>query len=141
MENKIVLIDTDFAWKTLTGNEQATEFMLSQDFEVYAMSSITTAELIKGCGNKAKSNRLDKFLVDFLVLHPDADISILAIELLRKHHLSHNIDINDAYIAATCLYNNLELATCNLADYKYIPDLRLLQNDVKPERKGWDSFL
>ncbi len=52
MENKIVLINTDFAWECLSGNQEAVEFMASGKYEVYAIPAITTAELIKGCGNK-----------------------------------------------------------------------------------------
>ncbi len=76
MENKIILIDTDFAWECLSGNQEADEFMSSDKFDVYAMSSITAAELIKGCGNKAKLSKLNKTIKDFLILHVESEISI-----------------------------------------------------------------
>ncbi|MCW3107939.1 MAG: PilT protein domain protein [Segetibacter sp.] len=141
MESSIILIDTDFAWEYLSGNLEAIEFMAPEKSEVYAISSITTAELIKGCGNKAKLSKLYKAITDFLVLHTDTEISIQAVELVKNYHLSHNIGINDAYIAATCLYYNIELATCNTSDYHYIPNLKLAKHNVKPKRKGWDFFL
>jgi predicted nucleic acid-binding protein len=141
MESKIVLIDTDFAWERLTGNLQAIEFMSSLKPDIYAMSSITAGELIKGCGNKAKLTKLNKVIKDFFILHIDIEISTQALELIRNHHLSHNIGINDAYIAATSLYFDIELATCNISDFQYIPQLRLLEHNVKPKRTGWDSFL
>lgn len=141
MENKIVLIDTDFAWECLSDNLEAVEFMASGKYEVYAISAITTAELIKGCGNKAKLAKLYKVIRDFLILHTDTEISTQAVDLVKLYHLSHNIGINDAYIAATCLYYNIELATCNTSDYHYIPNLKLLQHNVKPKRKGWNFFL
>lgn len=122
------------------GNFDGVEFMSSKKSEVYAISSITVAE-IKGCGNKAKLSKLNKVIADFLVVHTDTQISILALDLVKSYHLSHNISINDAYIAATCLYYNIQLATCNVSDYKYISGLKLVEHNVKPKRKGWDFFL
>lgn len=141
MENKIILIDTDFAWECLSDNQEAVEFMTSGKYEVYAMSAITAAELVKGCGNKTKLAKLNKVIKDFLILHIDTQTSAQAIELIKTYHLSHNIGINDAYIAATCLYYNIELTTCNTSDYHYIPNLKLLVHNIKPKRKGWDFFL
>lgn len=122
------------------GNFDGVEFMSSKKSEVYVISSITVAE-IKGCGNKAKLSKLNKVIADFLVVHTDTQISILAVDLAKSYHLSHNISINDAYIAATCLYYNIQLATCNVSDYKYLPGLKLVEHNVKPKRKGWDFFL
>ena len=141
MESSIVLIDTDFAWEFLSGNAEAVEFMSLEKSEVHAVSSITIAELIKGCGNKAKLFKLNKAVANFLTIHTDTEISILAIDLVKNFHLSHNIGINDAFIAATCLYYNIELATCNTSDYHYLPNLILTQHNLKPKRKGWDFFL
>ncbi len=141
MENKIILIDTDFAWEYLSGNQEALEFMLSETSKVNAISAITTAELVKGCGNKVKLAKLYRVIKEFLILHTDTQINTIAIELIKTYHLSHNIGINNAYIAATCLYYNIELATCNTSDYHYIPNLTLLIHNVKPKRKGWDFFL
>jgi len=107
MENKIILIDTDFAWEYLSGNQEALEFMLSETSKVNAISAITTAELVKGCGNKVKLAKLYRVIKEFLILHTDTQISTIAIELIKTYHLSHNIGINDGYIAATCLYYNI----------------------------------
>ena len=141
MESKIILIDTDFAWECLSGNEEAVKLMLSGKYEILAISSITTAELIKGCGNKQKLAKLHKVISEFHILHPNSEISVRAIELISTYHLSHNIGINDSYIASTCLFYDIELATCNISDYQYIPKLRLVEHSVQPKRKGWNSFL
>jgi len=141
MENKIIQLDTDLLWEYVTGNVEAIELLTSDSFNVIALSAITIAELIKGCGNKTKLLRLMKEIKDFYPIHIDTEISKEAIDLIEKYHLSHNIGINDAYIAATSLYYDIELATCNTSDFQYIPDLKLLTHPVKPKRKGWDSFL
>jgi len=141
MENKIILLDTDFLWEYITGNQEAIELLTPGNYNVIALSAITVGELIKGCGNKSKLTKLNKSIKDFLPLHIDIETSSIAIELIKTYHLSHNIGINDAYIAATCLYYNIELATCNTSDYHYIPNLKLLEHAVKPKRKGWNFFL
>lgn len=125
----------------MSGNQEAVEFMASDKYEVYAIIAIIAAELVKGCANKAKLAKLYKVIKDFVILHTDAQISTQAIELIKAYHLSHNIGINDAYIAATCLYYNIELAACNTSDYHYIPNVKLLIHTVKPKRKGWDLIL
>lgn len=141
MENKIILLDTDFFWEYITGNAEAIKFLTSGNYDIISISAITVAELIKGCGNKIKLTKLNRQIKEFLPLHIEIEISSTAIELIQKYHLSHNIGINDAYIAATCLYYNVELATCNTSDYHYIPNLKLANHPVKPKRKGWDFFL
>jgi predicted nucleic acid-binding protein len=141
MENRIIQLNTDFLWEYITSNTEAIELLSSDIFDVIALSSITIAELIKGCGNKAKLKKLIKEINDFLPVHIDSEISKNAIRLIEEFHLSHNIGINDAYIAATSLYFDIELATCNISDFQYIPQLRLLEHNVKPKRKGCDSFL
>ncbi len=141
MENKIIVLDTNFFWEYITGNPDAVDFLNAANYDIISISAITVAELIKGCGNKVKLAKLNKQIKDFFPLHIDEAISSGAIDLIQTYHLSHNIGINDAYIAATCLYYNIELATCNISDYHYIPDLKLVQHAVKPKRKGWDFFL
>jgi predicted nucleic acid-binding protein len=141
MENKIIALDTDFFWEYIMGNPEAIEFLTAANYEIISISAVTVAELIKGCGNKVKLAKLTRQIKDFLPLHIDAAISSKAIDLIQAFHLSHNIGINDAYIAATCLYYNIELATCNISDYHYIPNLKLAKHNVKPKRKGWDFFL
>ena len=141
MENKIIVVDTDFFWEYHTGNSDAIDFLTSSNYDIISISAMTVAELIKGCGNKVKLNKLNRQIKDVLPLHIDTAISLIAVELIQTYHLSHNISINDAYLAATCLYYDIDLATCNTSDYHYISNLKLAQHKVKPKRKGWDFFL
>lgn len=105
MENKIIVLNTDFLWEYITGNPEAIQLLTSGNQNIISLSAITVAELIKGCDNKSKLTKLNKSIKDFLPLHIDIEISTIAIELVKTYHLSHNIGINDAYIAATCLSN------------------------------------
>jgi predicted nucleic acid-binding protein len=53
-------------------------------------------------------------------------ISTIAVDLLRQYRLSHGLLIPDALIAATALYLNMDFATKNQRDYRFIENLKLL---------------
>lgn len=55
----------------------------------------------------------------------DNNISNLAVSLVEKYVLSHNLSIPDALIAATALTHNIKLFTLNIKDFKYIDNIRL----------------
>ncbi len=50
--------------------------------------------------------------------------------------LSHDTDIADMIVAATCLYYQLPLATMNHKHYKHIPNLQLIKHNIKPLQGG-----
>lgn len=78
MENKITVLDTDFLWEYITGNQEAIGLLTSGDYHIIGLSAITVAELIKGCGNKSKLTKLNKSIKDFLPLYIDIEISTMA---------------------------------------------------------------
>ena len=47
-------------------------------------------------------------------------------DLLRQYRLSQGLLIPDALIASTALYLNMDLATKNQRDYRFIENLKLL---------------
>jgi predicted nucleic acid-binding protein len=53
-------------------------------------------------------------------------ITAKAIELLETYHLSHNMQMADALIAATALLNNLPIQTGNDKHYRFIPGLEVV---------------
>ena len=69
---------------------------------------------------------LDRFLKRFQVIKLNESISNLAVDLLREYRLSHGLLIPDALIASTALYLNMDLATKNQRDYRFIDNLKLL---------------
>ena len=54
-------------------------------------------------------------------------VSLKAIELVREHSKSHGLMFPDAIIAATCMENNLTLATFNTKDFVFIDGLMLFR--------------
>jgi predicted nucleic acid-binding protein len=51
----------------------------------------------------------------------------MAENLIIQFSKSHNLQIDDALIAATSIKMNIELITYNISDFKFIPDIQLYQ--------------
>ena len=80
-------------------------------------------ELMVGCRNKQELAVLDRFLKRFTVIKLNESISNIAVDLLREYRLSHGLLIPDALIASTALCLNLDLATKNQRDHRFIENL------------------
>lgn len=73
---------------------------------------------------------MNTFLVDFLIIEIDEDISHKAVELLEKYRLSLGLLIADAFIAVTALSCGYPLASRNQRDYRFIRGLNLLPYSI-----------
>jgi predicted nucleic acid-binding protein len=49
----------------------------------------------------------------------------LALELIKKYHLSHHLGLADALIAASVIIADLQLFTFNVKDFDFISELKL----------------
>jgi len=123
----LVVIDTDVLIDVSHKNEKAIGYLenLEINFQL-AISLITQMELMVGCRNKQESVVLDRFLKRFQVIKLNESILNIAVDLLRQYRLSHGLLIPDALIASTALYLNMDLATKNQRDYRFIENLKLL---------------
>ena len=123
----LVVIDTDVLIDISHKNGKAIGYLenLEINFQL-AISLITQMELMVGCRNKQESVVLDRFLKRFHVIKLNESISNIAVDLLRQYRLSHGLLIPDALIASTALYLNMDLATKNQRDYRFIENLKLL---------------
>jgi len=92
-----------------------------------AVSDITRAELFYGALNKSELKIIRNDLNQVSTLHINAEISEMAVSLVEQYCLSHKLDIEDALIAATAIYHNIELFTLNTKDFKFIPNIKLYQ--------------
>lgn len=136
---KYFLCDTDIVFEYIAGNEAAVQLLKQQP--VFMASVVTYSEMILACQNKVQLNRLHKiFASNFAFIPIEREISDLHARLLSDYHLSHALKINDALIAATALYYELPLATCNTKDFKFIKSLELVPHDIKPKRTGNSFF-
>lgn len=124
---ELVIIDTDILIDLSRKNIKAIEYLENLEINYQlAVSAITQMELLVGCRNKQESAILDIFLKHFQIIKLNETITNIAIDLLRQYRLSHGLLIPDALIASTALYLNINLATKNQRDYRFIENLKLL---------------
>ena len=107
-----VLVDTNVFIDIFKGRKELLVYLKS--IEVY-VNPIVLMEIYVGAINKIEIRKFEKFFDDFRI----------AIELIKTYSKSHGLAIPDAFIAATCLENSIELFTFNSKDFKFIDDLKL----------------
>jgi predicted nucleic acid-binding protein len=124
-----VLFDSDVLIWYLRGEERAREFLEAIPFRRRLLSSIVVMELMRGCRDRIELRRLHHFFDGAFggLVHVSEEISRRAIGLVDRHSLSHRIAPDDALIAATALTVKAELATANVADYRFVSGLALLR--------------
>jgi len=54
----------------------------------------------------------------------------LATQLIRNYRLSHGLALPDAVIGATAIYYQIPLYTYNQKDFRFLPEIKLLQLDA-----------
>jgi predicted nucleic acid-binding protein len=64
------------------------------------------------------------YLSSIPVLHVNQPISTMGVALVEQYCLSHKLDLEDAFIAATAIVNDIKLYTLNTKDFIFIPALR-----------------
>ena len=128
MDEKLnYLLDTCILIDYLRG-EQSVYDLLVNKFDInLSMSTITIMELVIGALNKREVYYIQKAFQRIDKIYIDNNISKTAEGLIVNYSKSHNLQINDALIAATSLIVNAELITYNVSDFKFIPDIKLYQ--------------
>ncbi len=124
-----ILIDTNIAIGYI-GNSLSVESMdkLDKIFNgEYHISVINKIELL-GYPDLSKIEE-EKFnlLIDHSIIHSIDNKTIEKTIAIRKNH---KIKIPDAFIAATCLVNNLHILTLNMKDFEKIEGLKFQQDIV-----------
>jgi len=118
--NKKVFVDTCIVIEYLKEN-------LDLNKSNCYINHIVLMELYIGAKNKQDLKEIKAKLKGFKLLETNQEIMNLSTQIIEHFALSHNAKIQDAIIASTCLVNNLPLATYNIRDFKYIPNLELEQ--------------
>ncbi len=101
---------------------------LSLNKENYYINHILLMELYTGAKNKQDLKEIKAKLQGFKLLETNHEIINLSTQIIEHFALSHNAKIQDSIIASTCLINSLPIATYNIKDFKYIPNLELCYN-------------
>jgi len=128
MDEKLnYLLDTCILIDYLRGEQSVYDLLVNNSNINLSMSTVTMMELIIGALNKREVYYIQKAFQKINIIYIDNDISKSAEELIMKYSKSHNLQINDALIAATSIKLNVELITYNVSDFKFIPNVKLYQ--------------
>jgi len=128
MDEKLnYILDTCILIDYLRGEPSVYDLFVKDEENRLSMSTITMMELVLGALNKREVNYIQKAFNKIDIIYIDEDISKTAESLIIKYSKSHNLQIDDALIAATSIKTNAKLITYNISDFKYIPDVQLYQ--------------
>ena len=119
------LVDSCILIDYLRGEPSVYNLLVNNTEIRLSMSTVTMMELTIGAFNQREVNYIQKAFKEIDVIYIDKDISKTAEDLIIKYSKSHNLQINDALIAATSMKMNIELITYNVSDFKFIPDLKI----------------
>ncbi len=90
------------------------------------INHIVLMELYIGAKNKQDLKEIKAKLQGFKLLETNQKVMNLSTQIIENFSLSHNAKIQDSIIASTCLINALPLATYNIKDFRYIPNLEIV---------------
>jgi predicted nucleic acid-binding protein len=121
------LLDTCILIDYLRGDPNVYELFVKDEGIKLSMSTVTMMELMLGALNKREVNYIQKAFKKINIIYINEKISKLAEHLVIQYTKSHNLQIDDALIAATSIEMNVELITYNVSDFRYIPNIRLYQ--------------
>jgi predicted nucleic acid-binding protein len=118
------LVDTDVMIWYLRGHEAARRLLHRIDF---AISVVTYMELLQGMRNKEELRLFQRMIKSWgiRVIYLDEEISARALFAMEHYFLSHNLQLADALIGATCLRHGLILVTANDKHYRVFGELSL----------------
>jgi len=123
--NDRIVCDTNVFINYLQQDEK-TIFAVEQiGNENIIMPIITALELCKGAGNKEELKEIQEFTNFYTSLQLNSKGVELALELIKKYHLAHNLGLADALIAASVIIAELQLFTFNVKDFDFIKGLNL----------------
>lgn len=133
----MVITDADIIIEVFRKNPVALSFLTNNigPYEIL-LSAVTVAEIQQGAQNKENLQQINKFLKQFIILPVDFHVSEIFSRLVSKYVLSHDTDIADTMVAATCLHYQIPLLTMNQKHYKHIPGLQIIKHQIKPIKGG-----
>ena len=130
METRLIyLLDTCILIDYLRGNQSVYDLLVKNDKIELSMSTITMMELMIGAFNKREVQYIQKAFEKIAIVYIDNNISRLAETLIINYSKSHNLQIDDALIAATSITKKIDLITYNISDFHFIPNISLYKFD------------
>jgi predicted nucleic acid-binding protein len=119
------LCDTNVLIEYLRGNAAIRDRLLRDKAGGLAIPAIALMELLVGARNQNEIRLIKKTFKDYCVIEINETISTLARRLIESYGKSRGLLIPDALIAAAAITRKLPLYTLNLADFQFIPQLKL----------------
>jgi predicted nucleic acid-binding protein len=124
-QNSIVLCDTNIIIELYKNNKSVISELKKIGRNNIAISVITAGELIYGAINKQELILIQRDIESLIRFDINKSICDIYYKMMLKYSLSHNLSVPDGLIAATAIYNNIEIFTLNKKDFRYINDLHL----------------
>ncbi len=121
------LCDTSILIDYLNGNDDVRIKLKADGLSNLGMSSITLMELLVGAFNKREALQIRKAFQEIAVIDISEGISSLATDMIDTFAKSHGLQIPDALIAATALYYKWPLFNLKIKDFRFIPDISLIE--------------
>jgi len=120
----VIIADTDVFIAAIRGNKIA-QSLLRKYGDSIVVSAITVAELYVGARNHTKKKIVEQILDDHEMIELNKAITEVALRLIKTYNTStKQLQVADAFIAATCLENKAALLTFNTKDFRFIKGLR-----------------
>ena len=118
------LLDSDVIIWHLRGRREITEMLQDiQRYGVPACSALSVLEVQVGV-KRGEEEKTDRFMDSLKIFDVNREIAYKAAQIIREYkEKGMTIDLPDAIIASTCIFQDLILVTCNRKHYP-IPELR-----------------
>lgn len=123
-----LLCDTCVIIDAINGRSTVLNNLLAEDTHLF-INSIIEMELLQGGRDKKELQVIKKKLLSFRLLDLQQVIFDLATQLIRDYRLSHGLTLPDAVIGATAIYYQIPLYTYNQKDFRFLPEIQLIQLD------------
>jgi predicted nucleic acid-binding protein len=120
-------LDTCVLIDYLRGDASVYDLLVKNENIKLSMSTVTMMELMIGTINKREVIFIQKAFKKIDIIYIDEAISKMAESFIIQYSKSHNLQIDDALIAATAVKMDLELITYNISDFRFIPNIKLYQ--------------
>lgn len=121
------LLDADVLVDVQHNLPAALAWLSALDVSTIALPGIVALELLQDARNKQEARAADGLLALFPRVWPSEDACEAALSDFRALHLSHNLGMADALIAATARELGATLCTFNRKHFRAVPGLILEQ--------------
>ena len=122
----MILCDTNILIEVYRGNQTVIDKLKVIGQENLAISDVTAAELLFGARNKNELKIIKADINKLIEISINEEISRMAVLLVEKYSLSHNLSLPDALIASTSIIYDVKLYTLNMKDFKFLKNVKFV---------------